>query len=68
MSNRTLTAREVADLLRTHPRRVYQLIAAGELPAVRLGRSVRIPEEALRRRLGLEPMPGQQPLPLGPAS
>jgi len=50
---KTLTVKEVADLLKLDYRRVYKLIKKGEIPGVKIGRSVRIPEESLRRRLGL---------------
>lgn len=39
-----LTVREVAERLRLHPITVRRLIKAGRLPAVRLGRSVRVHE------------------------
>jgi len=42
---------EVASRLNLSKSQVYQLIAEGELPSVRIGRSVRIPAEALRRWL-----------------
>jgi len=37
-----LTVEEVAALLRLHPDRVYRLIREHQLPAVHLGRSVRV--------------------------
>ena len=42
---------EVARLLSLGRSKTYELIAAGTLPTVRLGRSVRVPVEALRRWL-----------------
>lgn len=51
---RTLTPDEVADILRKPRKVVYRLLAQGVLPGVKLGRSWRIPEEALRHRLGLD--------------
>lgn len=42
---------EVAKLLSLGRSKTYELIAAGALPTVRLGRSVRVPVEALRRWL-----------------
>ncbi|HLH70449.1 MAG TPA: helix-turn-helix domain-containing protein [Candidatus Dormibacteraeota bacterium] len=42
-----LRVEEVAELLRVGRTKVYQLLARGELPVVRIGRSVRVP----RRRL-----------------
>lgn len=50
---KTLTVKEVAALLKLDHKRVYKLIKKGALPGVKIGRSVRIPEESLRRRLGL---------------
>lgn len=39
---------EAAAVLRLSSAKVYALIASGELPSVRVGRSVRVPEAALR--------------------
>jgi excisionase family DNA binding protein len=44
-----LTVAEVAALMRVSKMTVYRLVHAGELPAVRVGRSFRVPEEAVRR-------------------
>lgn len=41
-SARFLTAQEVAELLRVSTMTVYRLIKAGDLPAVRVGRSFRV--------------------------
>lgn len=41
---RFLTVQEVASLLRVSSMTVYRLIKAGELPAVRVGRSFRVSE------------------------
>lgn len=41
-SHRLLKPGEVAKQLGVHPATVYRLAARGELPAVRVGRSVRI--------------------------
>jgi excisionase family DNA binding protein len=46
---RLLTIREAAEILHVTPMTVYRLVHYGELEAVRVGRSFRIPEEALRR-------------------
>jgi excisionase family DNA binding protein len=43
-----LTVAEVARLMRVSNMTVYRLVHAGELPAVRFGRSYRIPESAVR--------------------
>jgi excisionase family DNA binding protein len=54
---RFLTVAEVAEIMRVSKMTVYRLVHAGELPAVRFGRSYRVPEqavtEALSRPLGL---------------
>jgi excisionase family DNA binding protein len=39
---RFLTVQEVADLMRVSTMTVYRIIKAGELPAVRVGRSFRV--------------------------
>jgi excisionase family DNA binding protein len=41
---RFLTVQEVAELMRVSSMTVYRLIKAGELPAVRVGRSFRVAE------------------------
>jgi excisionase family DNA binding protein len=42
-----LTAREAAAILRVGRNQLYQAIARGELGAVHIGRSIRIPKQAL---------------------
>jgi len=44
---RFLTVAEVASLMRVSPMTVYRMVQAGELPAIRFGRSYRIPEAAV---------------------
>jgi len=44
---RFLTVQEVADMMRVSNMTVYRLVHSGELPAVRFGRSFRIPESAV---------------------
>jgi len=48
-ANRTtfLTVAEVADLVRVSRMTVYRWIHSGELPAVRFGRSFRVPQRAV---------------------
>lgn len=48
---RFMTVGEVAAVLRVSNMTVYRLINAGQLPAVRIGRSFRVPEEELDRYL-----------------
>ena len=42
-----LTAREAAAILRVGRNQLYQAVERGELGAVRIGRSIRIPRQAL---------------------
>jgi excisionase family DNA binding protein len=42
-----LTVAVVADMLRVSRMTVYRWVHAGELPAVRFGRSFRVPEQAV---------------------
>jgi excisionase family DNA binding protein len=44
---RFLTVSEVAALMRVSKMTVYRLVHNGELPAVRFGRSFRVPEDAV---------------------
>ncbi len=46
-----LTVAEVATLMRVSKMSVYRLIHAGELEAVRFGRSFRVPEQAVNAYL-----------------
>ncbi len=42
-----LTVAEVANAMRVSKMTVYRLVHGGELPAVRVGRSFRVPEQAV---------------------
>jgi excisionase family DNA binding protein len=44
---RFLTVAEVATMMRVSKMTVYRIVHAGELPAVRVGRSFRVPEKAV---------------------
>jgi excisionase family DNA binding protein len=44
---RFLTVAEVATIMRVSKMTVYRLVHAGDLPAVRVGRSFRVPEQAV---------------------
>ncbi len=46
---RLLTVKEVAERLHVHPITVRRLIASGRLPAVRIGRAVRVREAAVAK-------------------
>jgi len=47
-----LTVAEVATLLRVSNMTVYRIITAGELPAVRVGKSYRLREDDVDKYLG----------------
>ena len=42
-----LTAREAATILRVGRNQLYQAVTRGDLAAIRIGRSIRIPKQAL---------------------
>jgi excisionase family DNA binding protein len=42
-----LTVAEVAAMMRVSKMTVYRMVHAGEMPAVRVGRSFRVPEQAV---------------------
>ena len=44
---RYLTVEEVAEVMRVSKMTVYRLLHSGELPGVRVGRSFRVPQDAL---------------------
>lgn len=48
---RFLTVAEVATVMRVSRMTVYRLVHSGELPAVRVGRSFRVPERAVHAYL-----------------
>lgn len=48
---RFLTVAEVADIMRVSKMTVYRLVHSGDLPAVRFGRSYRVPETAVTAAL-----------------
>ncbi len=50
-ASRFMTVGEVASVLRVSSMTVYRLINSGELPAVRIGRSLRLRSEDLDRYL-----------------
>lgn len=45
---RFLTVAEVADMMRVSRMTVYRLVHSGELPAIRFGRSFRVPSSAVQ--------------------
>ena len=48
---RFLTVSEVAELMRVSKMTVYRLVHSGDLNAVRVGRSFRVPEQAVNQYL-----------------
>ncbi len=46
-----LTVAEVASLMRVSKMTVYRLLHSGELPGVQIGRSFRVPEQAVHEYL-----------------
>jgi excisionase family DNA binding protein len=46
-----LTVAEVAEIMRVSKMTVYRLVHSGELPAVRVGKSFRVPEQAVHEYL-----------------
>lgn len=49
---RFLTVAEVAAVMRVSKMTVYRLVHSGELASVRVGRSFRVPEQAVNEYLG----------------
>ncbi|CAM3124808.1 Helix-turn-helix domain protein [Arthrobacter ulcerisalmonis] len=50
-NSKFLTVAEVAEVMRVSKMTVYRLVHAGEMPAVRFGRSYRVPEAAVENYL-----------------
>ena len=48
---RFLTVAEVADMMRVSKMTVYRMVHSGDLPAIRFGRSFRVPETAVAQAL-----------------
>ncbi len=59
-----LTVAEVALAMRVSKMTVYRLVHAGELPAVRFGKSYRVPEQAVEEYLSAEQHAAATPDPL----
>jgi len=54
-----LTVAEVAELMRVSKMTVYRLVHSGEMPAVRFGRSFRVPESAVEQYVKRAVVEGQ---------
>ncbi|MDJ0319268.1 helix-turn-helix domain-containing protein [Pseudarthrobacter sp. PS3-L1] len=50
-ASKFLTVAEVAEVMRVSKMTVYRLVHSGEMPAVRFGRSYRVPEAAVEQYL-----------------
>lgn len=46
-----LTVEELCAFLKISPNTAYELIRQGDLPSIRIGRSIRIPKRALIKKL-----------------
>lgn len=60
MTRLTLSVRETAEALGIGRNRAYDLISAGVIPSVRLGRSIRVPKETLATWLEQEASRGRE--------
>ena len=49
---RFMTVTEVADIMRVSKMTVYRLIHSGEMPAIRVGKSFRVPEAGMADHSG----------------
>lgn len=47
-----VTVAEVADLMRVSKMTVYRMIHSGDIPAVRVGKSFRVPQTAVQQMIG----------------
>lgn len=56
---RFLTVAEVADVMRVSKMTVYRLVHSGDMPAVRFGRSYRVPESAVEQYVRRAAVDGQ---------
>jgi excisionase family DNA binding protein len=54
MENPTVTVEETAALLGLSRNGAYNAVREGEIPSIRIGRSIRVPCNALRKMLGFE--------------
>ena len=48
---RFMTVTEVADIMRVSKMTVYRLIHSGEMPAIRVGKSFRVPEASVAQMI-----------------
>ncbi|HEY8720404.1 helix-turn-helix domain-containing protein [Pengzhenrongella sp.] len=57
---RFLTVAEVAEIMRVSRMTVYRLVHSGEMPAVRVGQSYRVPQDALEQYLAASYVEGDR--------
>jgi excisionase family DNA binding protein len=55
-----IRAEEAGKLLGLGRSKIYEMLASGELPVVRVGRSVRVPVEALREWVSRQTRPSNE--------
>jgi excisionase family DNA binding protein len=60
MRSRFLTVAEVAEIMRVSKMTVYRLVHSGEMPAVRVGRSFRVPQDAVETYLSTAVIDGER--------
>lgn len=48
---RFMTVNEVAEIMRVSKMTVYRLIHGGDMPAIRVGKSFRVPESAVQQMI-----------------
>ncbi len=65
MEQNLLTAQEAAELLKVKKATVYEMVKRGQIPAVKIGKQVRINREELERLLRPEGQPAAQAEPSG---
>lgn len=49
MEKLLLTTKEAREVLSLNRTRMYEMLAAGEIPSIRIGRAIRIPVKALEQ-------------------
>jgi excisionase family DNA binding protein len=57
----TITPPQAAEILEIGPRSAYNAIARGEMPSIRVGRTIRVPTARFLEQYGLEP--SREPVP-----
>jgi len=60
LRSRFLTVAEVAEIMRVSKMTVYRLVHSGEMPAIRVGRSFRVPQDAVETYLSTAVIDGER--------